>query len=164
MVRICGIRIGTGGTLRLALRCHAPGRVRKDLSVSFLLLGKHEDKADNKQYAEKEQEQRVDKAAQFEQRDFGWNSFFGSAKDKICYTICWISRRQNWKYLWLRSLKKDGMIGERKRKHKESEEDENGQGGEQQKDEKEKNNGAAGSSALPGTMDRYALKTGDRKV
>ena len=69
-VRICGIEDCTGGTLRLPLRCHAPCRVRKNLSVSFLLWGKHEDKADDEQYAEKEQEQRVDKAAQFENKDF----------------------------------------------------------------------------------------------
>ncbi|MFQ6843447.1 MAG: hypothetical protein ACLRTT_09115 [Lachnospiraceae bacterium] len=36
----------------------------------FLLWGKHEDKADDEQYPEKEQEQRVDKAAQFENKDF----------------------------------------------------------------------------------------------
>ena len=88
-VRICRIRIGTGGTLRLALLCHASDRVRKDLSVLFLLWGKHEDKADDEQYPEKEQEQRVDKAAQFENKDFRAGIHF-LAPRKIRFAILYV--------------------------------------------------------------------------
>ena len=59
------------------------------MSVSFLLWGKHEDKADDEQYAEKEQEQRVDKAAQFENKDFRAGIHF-LAPRKIRFAILYV--------------------------------------------------------------------------